>query len=157
MQLIDCDKKINAKDLSNLENALGMELPTDYKKFLLENNGGYVPEFLCTPNFTEVDLVTRKEYTQSSNVDKFYSLSEIEEEISDNMEDPVFSLAYIPIAYDSCGNIILLDTKKDEAYGYIFFANHERYDENGFYAITKISCSFNEFIQTLFTLDTFSD
>ena len=93
--------------------------------------------------------MTQSKYLQSTNVDKFYSLAEIEEEIFDNKEDPVFPLDYIPIAYDSCGNIILLNAKKGEAYGNIFFANHELYDENGFYVITQIACSFNEFIQKL--------
>ena len=93
--------------------------------------------------------MTQSKYLQSTNVDKFYSLAEIEEEIFDNKEDPVFPLDYIPIAYDSRGNIILLNAKKGEAYGNIFFANHELYDENGFYVITQIACSFNEFIQKL--------
>ena len=157
MKLRDSDKKIDVRDLSNLENDLGMELPSDYKKFLLKDNGGYVSEFLCTPNFIEVDPVTKKEYLQSTNVDKFYSLAEIEEEISDNKEDPVFSLDYVPFAYDSSGNIILLCAKKGEAYGNIFFANHELYDENGFYVITKIYCSFNDFIQSLSSFEEFSD
>ena len=149
MQLIDSDNKINIKDLLNLENDLELKLPTEYKEFLLKNNGGYVSEFLCTPNFIEVDPLTQSKYLQSTNVDKFYSLAEIEEEIFDNKEDPVFPLDYIPIAYDSCGNIILLNAKKGEAYGNIFFANHELYDENGFYVITQIACSFYEFIQKL--------
>ena len=112
MQLIDSDNKINIKDLLNLENDLELKLPTEYKEFLLKNNGGYVSEFLCTPNFIEVDPLTQSKYLQSTNVDKFYSLAEIEEEIFDNKEDPVFPLDYIPIAYDSCGNIILLNAKK---------------------------------------------
>ena len=153
MQLTDSDKKINMEDLLNLENDLGLELPTEYKEFLLKNNGGYVSEFLCTPNFIEVDILTQSKYLQSINVDKFYSLAEIEEEIFDNKEDTVFPQEYIPIAYDSCGNIILLNAKKGEAYGNIFFANHELYDENGFYAITKIACSFNEFIRNLSPFD----
>ena len=97
--------------------------------------------------------MTQSKYLQSTNVDKFYSLAEIEEEFFDNKEDPVFPLDYIPIAYDSCGNIILLKARKGEAYGNIFFANHELYDEKGFYVITQIACSFNEFIQKLSPFD----
>ncbi len=80
MQLIDSDNKINMKGLSHLENDLELELPTEYKEFLLKNNGGYVSEFLCTPNFIEVDPLSQSKYLRSTNVDKFYSLAEIEEE-----------------------------------------------------------------------------
>lgn len=149
MILTDSDKKIDARTLSNLETALKITLPQDYKTFLLKNNGGYVSEFLCSPDFIEVDPSNQKGYPQSTNVDRFYSLAEIIEAVADNKEDPVFPPCYIPIAYDSCGNMILLYIEKGETYGSIFFANHELYDKNGFYVITKISSSFSKFIWSL--------
>ena len=62
MQLTDADNKINMKDILNLENALELELPTEYKEFLLKNNGGYVSEFLCTPDFMEISSLRITNY-----------------------------------------------------------------------------------------------
>lgn len=73
MILTDSDKKIDGRALSNLETALKITLPQDYKTFLLKNNGGYVSEFLCSPDFIEVDPSNQKGYPQSTNVDRFYS------------------------------------------------------------------------------------
>lgn len=143
-------EKIETEDFIRLENDLEIELPQEYKEFLLQNNGGYVEGFLCTPNFKEVHPETHEVFMQSVNPDKFYSLEEVLEEYEDNEDDPVFPEKMIPIGYDSTGNKLLIGVAEDEDYGCVFFANHEWYvSQTGFYVITKIANSFGEFVSSL--------
>jgi hypothetical protein len=150
MKIRKSGEQIVEEDIIRLENELEIELPQEYKEFLFQNNGGYVDGFLCTPNFDEIHPETYEVFVQSVNPDKFYSLEEVREEYEDNEDDPVFPRKLIPIGYDSAGNKILLGVDEAEDYGCVFFANHEWYvSKTGFYVITKIANSFDEFVSIL--------
>lgn len=150
MKIRNPGKTITAEDIIRLENEMDIELPQEYKAFLLQNNGGYVDGFLCTPSFKELHPETGEAFVQSVNPDKFYSLDEVREEYEDNLDDPVFPEKLLPIAYDSAGNKILLGVDQTKDFGCVFFANHEWYvSQTGFYVITKMADSFDEFVNCL--------
>lgn len=142
------EKIIDEKDIWKFEKKYSLKLPEDYTTFLIKTNGGYLKQFLCTPDFEEVDSEGNIN-VQSINPDQFFSLEEVEEEYEANSEDPVFADKFIPIAIDSSGNYILMKVKDEKAYGAIYFANHELYDENNMNIVTKIANSFAIFIDSL--------
>ena len=154
MNLHGIGEKITAEDISNLEDKLGISLSLDYKEFLLKNNGGYLDDFLCTNTFTETDPESNKTFSQSTNVDKFYSLEEVLEEYEENLDDPIIPEKFAGIAYDSNGNQILLCADDSENNGKIYFANHELYDpETDYWVLSVIADSFTEFLNSLHEFD----
>ncbi len=150
MKLHDIGEKIDSEDIIQFEEKINGKLSDEYKKFLLENNGGYVDDYLVTPKFVEVNSSKSKRYYQSTSPDRFYDLDELLEEYEDNLDDPVLPNNYISIAYDTGGNQIVMCVENGIENGKIFFANHEIYDSlTGFWIMTKISDSFNEFVSSL--------
>ena len=81
MKLSDSGNPISNKQITDLEEKISAKLPEKYVHFLFLNNGGYVDGFFVTPKFIEIDPESGKAYSQSSNVEKFYSVDEILEEI----------------------------------------------------------------------------
>ena len=138
--------KIKQKDIQEFEEEYNVKVPEDFASFLLVTNGGYTKQFLCTPDFEEVDNEGNA-FMQSANPDQFYSLEEIKEEYLMNEDDPVFESKYIPIALTGSGSYILLDARDNV--GEIYFANHELYDDNDMYIITKLADSFSDFADEL--------
>lgn len=150
MKMHDIGKKINNEEILKLEKKINGKLSDEYKDFLLENNGGYVDDYLVTSKFIENDSTASEKYYQSTSPDRFYNIDELLEEYEDNIYDPVLPDGYISIAYDTGGNqiVICIDDSSDN--GKIYFANHELYDSlTGFWIITKLYDSFNEFINSL--------
>lgn len=151
MNLHGSGAKVTEEDLLNFENQIKGKLSEEYKAFLLSTNGGYLDDFLVTPDF--VEIIDGEEFTQSINPDKFYDLSEVIEEYEVNLEDEVIHKGYIPIAYDSSGNLILLVAEIGEDNGKIFFANHEEQDDDGIFILSKLADSFDEFIESLYPFE----
>ena len=125
MELRNSGNPVNNIQIATLKEKTSLKLPKEYERFLQLNNGGYVDGFFVTPKFIEIDPESGKAYSQSSNVEKFYSVDEILEEYEANQEDPAWDENYLPIAYDSSGNVFLLCLFEDENYGKVYFANHE--------------------------------
>ena len=49
--LSNISEKINNSEINAFEKQFEIELPKDYKEFLINNNGGYPTELLLTPEF----------------------------------------------------------------------------------------------------------
>lgn len=150
----DIGKKIDNKEILEFEEKINGKLPDQYKNFLLANNGGYVDGYLVTPKFIEINPTTSEEFYQSTSPDRFYNIDELLEEYEDNLDDPVLPDSYISIAYDTGGNQIVICIDDSSENGKIYFANHELYDPlTGFWIMTKLYDSFNEFICSLHPFD----
>ena len=121
MELRNSGNPVNNIQIATLKEKTSLKLPKEYERFLQLNNGGYVDGFFVTPKFIEIDPESGKAYSQSSNVEKFYSVDEILEEYEANQEDPAWDENYLPIAYDSSGNVFLLCLFEDENYGKVYF------------------------------------
>ena len=150
MELRNSGNPVNNIQIATLKEKTSLKLPKEYERFLQLNNGGYVDGFFFTPKFIEIDPESGKAYSQSSNVEKFYSVDEILEEYEANQEDPAWDENYLPIAYDSSGNVFLLCLFEDENYGKVYFANHELFNPvTDFFVTTNIADSFDAFVDSL--------
>lgn len=150
MELRNSGNPVNNIQIATLKEKTSLKLPKEYEGFLQLNNGGYVDGFFVTPKFIEIDPESGKAYSQSSNVEKFYSVDEILEEYEANQEDPAWDENYLPIAYDSSGNVFLLCLFEDENYGKVYFANHELFNPvTDFFVTTNIADSFDAFVDSL--------
>ena len=150
MELRNSGNPVNNIQIATLKEKTSLKLPKEYERFLQLNNGGSVDGFFVTPKFIEIDPESGKAYSQSSNVEKFYSVDEILEEYEANQEDPAWDENYLPIAYDSSGNVFLLCLFEDENYGKVYFANHELFNPvTDFFVTTNIADSFDAFVDSL--------
>ena len=147
------EEKITKEILNEFKQKFSLDLPKDYEEFILKTNGGFLEDFLCSPEFEE-EIPGEGIVMQSTNPEQFFSLEEIKEEIEENEDDMVYPSEYLPIAMDSSGNYILLYTQKDYKFGNIYFANHELFDEKtGLYILSKISDSFDTFVNSLYPFE----
>lgn len=156
MKLYDSGKQLTNQDLCYLEEALGQTLPTDYKEFMLEANGGTPEEDLA---FNYTDVTTNK--SNDTDLRELFVL--YEEEQNDAYDDilriynsmvaekliPPF---FLPIGDDSGGNPICMNLSQEE-YGSVWFCDHELENkDNGFLATSKIANSFTDFLNGLYQL-----
>ena len=153
MVLINSAEKLNAEDIAEFENEVGIKFPEDYKRFMLKSNGGTPEEEWLYDFFDEVTeaentSVIREffslfsdEAVKMSNLKKIYKTMTYEEMIPNDM---------LPIADDPGGNVIGISLNKDD-YGYVYFINHEYDDlDTGYLVKSKIAESLTEFLDALY-------
>ena len=149
MKLSEIGEIISEDDIRKLETKLNLKFPTEYKKFLLQNNGG-MPEEEVEFSFIEIDVTTRKSFEQGSDIQYFYNTDEMIESYENLVCEELINKTYIPIACDSFGNEILLCLNPNENYGCVFFSDHESTNlDDSFWSVSKIADSFNKFIDML--------
>ena len=130
-----------------------MEFPEDYKKFMMEANGGTPKEDWLYDFFDEVTEVENTsvirgffsllsdDTVKMSNLRAIYKIMTYEETISADM---------LPIADDAGGNVIGISLNKDD-FGYVYFINHEYDDlDTGYLVKSKIAESFSDFLGVLY-------
>ena len=110
---------INANDLKEQEAYFKCELPEDYKRFLLEYNGGIPDKNIVS--FTENNRKT-EDY-----IDLFFGFCD--DDIYGIFDNYCTFLKRIPsntipIARDPGGNLFLMSIRGDD-YGHIYFWDHE--------------------------------
>jgi len=104
-------KPIKEEELLFFEEYLGCKLPQDYRKFLKKHSG-------CIP---EENIFEIPEDKNSSSINEFLNIQVIiqkKELFGNRLVSNV-----IPIAYDSCGNLICMSIGNDT--GKIYFWDHE--------------------------------
>lgn len=120
-------EKIYLDDIKKIEKKYNIIFPNDYKKFLLEYNGGYV-NFGIFDGFLAENIY---EKNQNGNIPFFYSLDEISSQIiheekflleGDEIEHKIlFSMNFFPIAHSSGYEAELLIGIGEENFGKIFY------------------------------------
>ncbi len=148
MELKECGKKINTVSFFEVEKVLGGYLPEEYKAFMLEHNGGRPTKRLVL-SFVEHDPETGQDFDNELDIYSFNKLEDIPDFYDNLYSSELIPKHYCPIADDSCGNEILLCIAQNEKYGEIFFADHELFEEDERWTITKIASSFTQFIEML--------
>ena len=149
MNLSEIGKKLTQEDLSELESKLNIILSSDYKVFLLQNNGG-TPDKMIGLDFIEIDPNTNKSFDQGTDVQYFYDIDLVITAYGNLIAEELIPEKYISFACDSCGNAILLCSDASENNGKVYFANHGLYNQTtGAWVITEIASSFDEFIGKL--------
>lgn len=133
--------------VSQFERANQCQLPEDYRKFLLENNGGF-PSSDCV-TFQEDGKAT------ASNVFCFHGVGDLPPWASIQWHIDTFSGRLpedtLPIAHDSCGNLWLLNIGSQNS-GTVVFWDHgtyDNFDETDFEAWPKVAVSFTELVSKL--------
>ncbi len=115
--------KLTEELLQAIEKKYACQLPDDYRKFLLENNGAYP-----TP-----DCITFEEAGRKTASDVFCLFAIGEERASLSMEWHLETFSNrlpensLPIGRDSSGNLWLIGLRGENA-GAIFFWDHGSYD-----------------------------
>jgi hypothetical protein len=137
--------------LKAVEKKYSFQLPDDYRKFLLENNGGF-PSPNCV-RFTDAGRMT------ASDVFCYFAIGGKHAWASMEWHLHTFARRLpkntIPIARDSCGNLWLLAVGNENA-GSVFFWDHGSYatfDETDLVNWPRVAETFLRFRATLSTYD----
>ena len=138
--------KLDETFLKALEQVWGFKLPTDYRNFLLEHNGGY-------PEKPVFDFKNDSE--DGSVLSMFFCIyPDFNHNLLDNLKIYQHRIPshMFPIADDDCGNLILLSVKNPDR-GKIYFWDHEMECEEGeepdYSNLSLIADSFEEFCDKL--------
>jgi len=134
--------------IEKLEKSTGIQLPSQYRKFLTKYNGGYpIPDgFLL------------KDKSDGSSVDRFLGI-----DVGENSNLEKYLNTYknripttlFPIAHDPGGNLILIGVTQD-ALGKIYFWDHERETDDcepNMSNVYLIADNFDDFINELYTIE----
>ncbi len=142
---------VAAEEVLRAENTIGESLPEDYKRFLLEHNGGRPVPAGFPIRWNKPELARGAEFGM---VGDFYAIYEgkpvnlLEGFRSHGTRIPKGAIA---IARDPGGNLILLGLSGEHR-GKVFFWLHDmdpEYDETAFENLGVIANSFDEFLQSL--------
>ncbi|MTD29436.1 SMI1/KNR4 family protein [Erwinia sorbitola] len=127
----ESEKKLSQDDFFEFESFFRRELPEEFKRFYLTNNGGYLPE-----NFTGYPFLF------NGFISIKYGKAPIEKTYCDLITGFPQLKNLIPFADDSGGNCFLLSLR-DEDYGkiYIWLMDEKK--------LIFVSDSFKEFIDEL--------
>lgn len=141
------------EDIENLEKELKIQIPDNYKKILLETDGGFpikgtLYKFKENEGYNMVNKNERFFYYETPTTG-FNSLSRI-----DSRFDPgYFPLDMIPISNNGIGDHICISTEK-ERYGKIYILAHEEMneqegDEPDYYGFYYVCESLEVFINSM--------
>lgn len=137
--------------LKALETKYACQLPDDYRKFLLANNGGFP-----TP-----DCVTFTEAGKETATDVYCFLAVGEKRAWASLDWHLENFAArlpakaLPIARDSCGNLWLLSVAGSNS-GSVYFWDHGTFanvDETNWSSWPRVATSFQEFTTKLKKFD----
>ncbi len=142
---------INEQNLNEVERQLGIELPDDYRNFLLSHNGGS-PKLNIFP--IAGDIIGNR-----GMLNRFLCIQEGDDDdmrvYVQTYQDRV-PLNLLPIAYDPGGNLICLSVDGLDK-GKVYFWTHEEECEEGespsYNNIYFVANSFNDLINSLTDLE----
>ncbi len=147
IQMIDSFQKVGLSQINELEAMLHIEIPEDYRLFLLSCNGGRPRKHVFTYIYEgrqEMGCVSRflgiheGEWDNLHQTTKTYKI--FQKRLPDNL---------LPIANDPGGNLICLSLTGNDL-GSIYFWDHDWEGEEPSYENTfLIATSFTEFIDSL--------
>ena len=141
--MVNIEKTHDNLSIGNLEffeKNQNINLPKDYRDFLLEYNGGY-------PN---PGIYKISDELGESILNIFYGIGSMYDNLKKKFDifDEILEMGFIPIADDPSGNQICIGISK-ECFGQIFhWAHDEEHDkmENMYF----LSNNFNEFLDSLY-------
>ena len=149
MKIINGGSKISQDDINDIQEKIGVLFPEDYRKFLLQSNGGETEEDMLYDFFDEVT-----ENNNTSVIQEFFSIDgermDIYTVYKNLLDEEAIPRDMIAIASDPGGNIISISLARED-YGTVYFLNHEYEEMDSSYLVkSKIASSFTEFISQLY-------
>lgn len=127
------------EDIKDFELKNGIVLHEQYKKFLIENNGGKA-------NLPEISIgswgITTVNTFYGLNLDNIHNLEDVLERIDHFPIDQA-----MPIADDPGGNIFLIGTD-DSSFGKVYFWDHAEWPEDlePIETLIEVASSFDDFV-----------
>ncbi len=151
MELIDSGKVISSIKLKKLEQLIGYVIPNEFSKFILTSNGGVPREQVF---FSVNEIGDNKDSEPfETDVQFFLNYDEIIEVYDNLVSEKLIKKDFLPIAFDSCGNVILLCLRNDEKHGSVFYAFHDLLPiEEDYWQMVYVSNSFDSFLSMLHSL-----
>jgi hypothetical protein len=152
-------RKLNQSDIVNFENVIGHELPPDYKKFLLNYNGGEpkqnyhdvqgtegkgIGDFVECRCFFAIDGPESYEPEVKKGYDIEWNYLVLRGRIPDN---------FLPISEDSGGNIVCLSLYGEDLGSIWFWSHHDEHYPPSYSNCYKVADSFQELLEGMFEYD----
>ncbi|QHA91158.1 SMI1/KNR4 family protein [Bacillus sp. N1-1] len=132
------DEKLNDSKINEIEKSFGIKFPSDYRKCIINNNGGF-PEpniFDCDDGRIEVVFNNLISFTNKDLNIKMY------EEFS--------SKKLFPFARDPFGNLICFDYRDNQLFPEVVFYDYDELDGS----VTNTICkSFTDLLERLYSLN----
>lgn len=115
LKILGGEKQLDPGDVADFENNCGVQLPENYKKFILKHNGGYINQYHdCLSSFKPIK----------------YGTNTVEACIrSLSIDEQLLPKEFIPIANQHFGNPITLCLREAELYGKIILFYFDRNEE----------------------------
>lgn len=141
--------KIYDYDIQRMEKLLNVQLPDDYKSFLIRNNGGRpVPKYF---------LIGDPKNRRVGQVLDFFGIDDPVESCRLDWNYHVFSErmpnGFFPIACEDGGNIICLAIDSGR-FGSVYYWDHNgETATRDMESVSKLSTTFNQFMENLFFAD----
>ena len=140
MEIEKINESLSLENLESFEHNRNITLPKDYRKFLLEYNGGY-------PNPGIYKILDE---LGEGILNIFYGIGSMYDNLEKKFDifDEILEIGFIPIADDPSGNQICIGISK-EYFGQIFHWAHDEEDHEmeNMYLLSR---SFNEFLDSLY-------
>jgi len=115
LKILGGEKKLSVSDLEKFESDYGIELPGNYRTFMIKHNGGYIDSY--------------HEFLGSFRPIK-YGQGTVEHAIqSMSIHESILDSEFIPIANHHAGNPITLCVRSGELYGKIIIFYFDRDEE----------------------------
>lgn len=137
VMITDVGSPLTAEELEKFEAHLQVQLPADYRQFLLEYNGGRPEPNLFT--FHGQEEGSDCHYLLGLNGSDGFDLRPFIETHKERLPAGLFA-----IAYDSLGNLICLSTRKEDL-GRIYFWDHQLHGKQA-QAPTLVAENFEKFL-----------
>jgi cell wall assembly regulator SMI1 len=150
MNITDSSQQLTERQIDEAERGLGRSIPPDYRKFLLQYNGGRpVPSdfVMAGPRKGSTQIGTVRYFLGIGTPEETENLDYVLGVFSDRMPPRIF-----PIARDPGGNFICISNEGADT-GTVYFWDHERESEEGEAPgeqnLFIIANSFDEFLEKL--------
>jgi len=106
------------EQLADLERRIDVVLPEDFRRFVLEYNGGYFTE----PRFTPVgDDCPQDALTFLSGIGASHDIAELGESSTIDLFEDNHPPKVVPIGYTAMGGLIILDTAPGKERGEVYY------------------------------------
>ncbi|OMF94221.1 SMI1/KNR4 family protein [Paenibacillus sp. FSL R7-0337] len=139
MEIQGSSEVLTESRLRDFEGINGLQLPQQYREFLLKHNGGYPKPYYFT--------ISREQGMGMVNV--FYGIGEMYDDLDKKIHnfDEILEAGFIPIADDSGGNQICLGLTEAH-FGHVYFWIHDE-DPEDMGNMFFLSKDFGEFLERL--------
>ena len=156
LNLVDYGEKVDDKFISSFEQELNINLPEEYKAFMIKNNGGMPEDDVVFDYYDNVTESQKRAVIQEFYI--MYSENNFEVDNIRNIcegfwKDKAIPVSMFPIGADPAGNIICISLLPNE-YGKIYFYNHEYENvDTGYMMESKVADSFDAFLGLLYVIE----